>query len=237
MQLIVLAAGRGSRLPKKFRNKPKCLAEVNKKPIINYNLNFFKKFNSRLIITGYKSKYLKDFCIKNKFKMIINKEYKSTNMVHSMFLASRSIKSDIVICYGDIIFDPKIYELFKKEKNIMPINSNWLTSWKKRMALNEIKKDAENLEIKKKTLLSVGGSIERKYPKYQYMGIFKLSKKNYVALNKLYKKINNRKIDMTNFINKALQLKKLKIETKIYKSYWYEIDTGRDLNLADKEIR
>ena len=48
--------------------------------------------------------------------MIINKEYKSTNMVHSMFLASRSIKSDIVICYGDIIFDPKIYELFKKKK-------------------------------------------------------------------------------------------------------------------------
>ncbi len=237
MQLIVLAAGRGSRLPKKFRNKPKCLAEVNKKPIIDYNVNFFKKFKSRLIITGYKYKYLKDFCIKNKFKMIVNKNYKSTNMVHSLFLASRIIKSDVVVCYGDIIFDPKIYKLLNKGKNVMPINSNWLKSWKKRMTLKEIKKDAENLDIKKKLLLSIGGSIRHIYPKYQYMGIFKLSKKNYVALNKLYKKINNRKIDMTNFINKALQLKKLKIATKIYKSYWYEIDTGRDLNLADKEIR
>ena len=37
MQLIILAAGRGSRLPKKFRNKPKCLAEVNKKPLIIQN--------------------------------------------------------------------------------------------------------------------------------------------------------------------------------------------------------
>lgn len=237
MQLVILAAGRGSRLPKKFRNKPKCLAEVNKKPIINYNLNFYKKFKSRLIITGYKYKYLKDFCIKNKFKMIVNKRYKTTNMVESMFLASRNIKSDVVICYGDVIFDPKIFKLFKKEKNVMPINSNWLTSWKKRMALTEIKKDAENLEIKKKVLLSIGGSIEHEYPKYQYMGIFKLSKKNYLALNKLYKKINNRKIDMTNFINKALKLNKLTIATKVYKSYWYEVDTKKDLNLADKELR
>ncbi len=237
MQLIILAAGRGSRLPKKFRNKPKCLAEVNKQPIINYNINFYKKFKSRLIITGYKYKYLKDFCLKNKFKMIVNKRYKTTNMVESMFLASRNIKSDVVICYGDIIFDPNIFKLFKKEKNVMPINSNWLTSWKKRMALKEIKKDAENLEIKKKVLLSIGGSIEHEYPKYQYMGIFKLSKKNYLALNKLYKKINNKKIDMTNFINKALKLNKLKIATKVYKSYWYEIDTEKDLKLADKELR
>ena len=237
MQLIVLAAGRGSRLPKKFRNKPKCLAEVNKKPIINYNINFYKKFKSRLIITGYKHKYLKDFCNKNKFKMIVNKKYKTTNMVHSMFLASKNIKSDVIVCYGDIIFDPKIFKLFIKEKNIMPINSNWLTSWKKRMALKEIKKDAENLEIKKKVLVSIGGSIMDEYPKYQYMGIFKLSKRNYFALSKLYKKINNRKIDMTNFLNKALKLNKLTIKTKFYKSYWYEVDTEKDLNLADKELR
>lgn len=237
MQLIILAAGRGSRLPKKFRNSPKCLAKINKKPIINYNLEFFKKFKSRLIITGYRYKHLKNFCIDNRFKMIVNKKYKSTNMVHSMFLASKYIKTDVVVCYGDIIFDPKIFTLFKKEKNIMPINSNWLSIWKKRMTLKKIKKDAENLEIKKKLLISVGGSIKDEYPKYQYMGIFKLSKGSYLALNKLYKKINNKKIDMTNFINMALKLNKLTITTKIYKSYWYEIDTQKDLNLADKELR
>ena len=42
---------------------------------------------------------------------------------------------------------------------------------------------------------------------------------------------------MTNFINKALKLNKLKILTKVYKSYWYEIDTEKDLNLADRELR
>ena len=47
MQLIVLSAGRGSRLPKKFRNKPKCLVEINSKPLLFYNDNFFKKFKKK----------------------------------------------------------------------------------------------------------------------------------------------------------------------------------------------
>ena len=39
MQLILLSAGRGSRLSKELRSKPKSLAKVNDKPIIEHNLN------------------------------------------------------------------------------------------------------------------------------------------------------------------------------------------------------
>ena len=89
--------------------------------------------------------------------------------------------------------------------------------------------------------------LKLKKPCYQLAGQLNVSilniniwglnyQKNYFSLNKLYK-INNRKIDMTNFINKALKLNKLKILTKVYKSYWYEIDTEKDLNLADRELR
>ena len=31
MQLILLAAGKGSRLPKKYRDKPKCQIKIKKK--------------------------------------------------------------------------------------------------------------------------------------------------------------------------------------------------------------
>ena len=44
MQLIVLAAGKGSRLPAKYRKKPKCLVELNSKPLLLHNDNFFKRF-------------------------------------------------------------------------------------------------------------------------------------------------------------------------------------------------
>ena len=36
MQLIILASGKGSRLKEKTSKKPKCLVEVNGKPIIDY---------------------------------------------------------------------------------------------------------------------------------------------------------------------------------------------------------
>ena len=47
MQLIILSAGKGSRLPAKFRNKPKCLVELNSKPLLSYNKIFFKNFKKK----------------------------------------------------------------------------------------------------------------------------------------------------------------------------------------------
>ena len=47
MQLILLSAGRGSRLPKKFRDKPKSMAIVNKKTILENNLEFYNKFKKK----------------------------------------------------------------------------------------------------------------------------------------------------------------------------------------------
>ena len=37
-------------------------------------------------------------------------------MVYSLFLAKKFIKEDVVIIYGDIVFDHKIYTLLKSKK-------------------------------------------------------------------------------------------------------------------------
>ena len=92
------------------------------------------------------------------------------------------------------------------------------------------------LKLKKKPCYQLAGQLNVSILNINIWGFLNYQK-NYFSLNKLYKKINNRKIDMTNFINKALKLNKLKILTKVYKSYWYEIDTEKDLNLADRELR
>ena len=66
MILIILAAGKGSRLPSNLRKKPKCMVKINNKPILEPNLNFFNKFKKKIIIKGYKNTYLKKFIKKNK---------------------------------------------------------------------------------------------------------------------------------------------------------------------------
>ena len=237
MQLILLSAGRGSRLPKELRSKPKSLAKVNDKPIIEHNLKFFNKFKKKFIVTGYKQKSLVSFAKKYGFKMVHNSKFQKTNMVYSMFLPSRYITSDVVICYGDIIFDHKIYDLLNNKDNIIPLNINWLKIWKKRMSKNNIKKDAENVLVKNNVLLSIGGTINKNFPKYQYMGIFKLKRKNYFNLKKFFVKIKNPKIDMTNFLNTSIKHYKLKLKIRKYKSYWYEIDNKKDLIVSSKDLK
>ena len=55
MILIYLSAGRGSRLPSKIRDNPKCMVKIKDKTIFERNELFFKNFKNKFLITGYKS--------------------------------------------------------------------------------------------------------------------------------------------------------------------------------------
>ena len=240
MILIYLAAGLGSRLGKISKTKPKCFAIVNKKKIIDYNKLNFLLFKKVLIITGYKSHLIKKKFEKNKkIHLIQNKNFKTTNMVQSIFLAKNKIKnSDVIICYGDIIFDQNILKkmIKSKKKNLMPLNSNWLNLWKKRMNKKKIKLDAENLKTKKNYIIEIGTKIEKKIPKFQFMGLIKLSNTSYKNLFNFFKN-KNKKIDFTSFLNEAIKLKKVKINYFVTKKKWIEIDNITDLKVANKILK
>ena len=239
MYLVYLAAGRGSRLPKNYRKKPKCMTKIKNKTIFERNINFFKFFKKKIIVTGYKKQVLKKYIKEFNFKEIVNKDYKKTNMVHSLLLAKNHIKdkTDIVVCYGDIIFDINILKFFQnKNKNLMPVNKNWLKYWKKRFRSNMIKNDAEDITIKKGKLISIGARIGKNFPSYQFMGIFKISYKTFKKMSSIYLKNSNKKIDMTSFINLCIKNKEIKFKTKTYSKMWYEIDNLKDIKIAEKEI-
>ena len=236
MQLIVLAAGKGSRLPNKFRNKPKCMTEINGKSILEHNKSFFLKFKKRIIITGYKSKLINDYAKKNNFRIIKNKNYSSTNMVYSLFLAKKFVNDDVLVCYGDIIFDSKIFNVLNKFNNLVPLNMNWLSLWKKRMNTNLIKRDAENVKIKNKQLIEIGTKF-KKFPDCQFMGLIKISKNNFFFLENFFKSFCNKKIDMTNFLNFVIKNKICKFYVQKVKNFWFEIDTHNDIKITSKILR
>lgn len=238
MQLIVLSAGRGSRLPKKFRQKPKCLVEIDSKPLLFYNNKFFSYFKKKIIVTGYKQALLKKKSKEIGFTQIHNKNYSSTNMVHSLFLTKKFIKEDVVIVYGDVIFSDKVYELLKTKKNILPVNVAWFNNWKGRMSINNIFQDAENLVIKNDDLIEIGTKInKKKIPKFQFMGIIKLKRNSYFKCHDFFKKINDKKIDMTSFLNLCINNKVVNLKIRKYNKYWYEIDTISDHKFAQSEIK
>jgi choline kinase len=236
MQLIYLAAGRGSRLGKLTKKLPKCLCKINNKTILDYIIPIFKDFTKVIIVTGYQSLKVKNKLKKIKnIELIENYSHKTTNMVYSMFLSSPYINNDdLIICYGDIIFDLKIIKKMNTiKKNIIPLNINWLELWKKRMPLHLIKKDAENVILKKNKIISIGEKIKDKIPKFQYMGLLKINNSDFKRLNKFFKRTNAR-ISMTNFINLAISKKVIKFYALKSNLKWSEIDTINDKLVTEK---
>ena len=240
MNFIVLASGRGSRLNKLTKNKPKCLVKIKEnKTLLDFIFANYSKEQNNIIVTGYKSHLIKKHLNHLNVKFIMNKNYLKTNMVESLMLSKKKlIKGDLIIVYGDIYFDPKIIKKIKKVKgNVIAVNSNWLKSWKQRYStLDKIREDAEDLITFRGKIKTIGDKIGKKLPNFQYMGILKIERKTFYKLEKYYKEINNKKISLTHFINQTIKAKITNYKYSVFKNYWYEIDNLSDLKYLKRNI-
>ena len=74
MKVLLLAAGYGKRLRPITNNIPKCLVEINKKPLITYWLELLKNkgIDEIYINTNYLSKIVENFFLKKKSNQNIN---------------------------------------------------------------------------------------------------------------------------------------------------------------------
>lgn len=233
MKLVILASGLGSRLGNLTSNKPKFLTYVNENRIIDYMINLSSLFEETIIIGGHKFEQLENI-IENS-RVLFNKDYLSTNMVHSLFLSSDYISNDFITVYGDIIFDSNIVRnLINNKKTILPIKRNWFDYWKLRMDVEAIKKDAENIIVDDDKILEIGSPITTKMPQYQFMGIIKFNYLDFINLKKFYKKIDNKKIDMTSFLNQSIKNNISNIYYTATNDLWLEIDNKKDLDVAKK---
>ena len=156
MNFVFLAAGKGTRIFKKIKTN-KCLIKLNKKTIIEKLIeNIPKKYNKKItIVTGFNHSKIIKATKKYGINYLQNKDYKNTEMLHSLSLALREINDDIFFSYSDIIYDKTIIKdiIQKKIKNIcVPINMKWKKVWEHRGT--DIKSDAETLDFKNNKLLA-----------------------------------------------------------------------------------
>ena len=233
MKLIILAAGKGSRIFKDI-NKNKCLLKVNSQTIIEKIINDAINcgINKIEVVLGYRSNFVMKIIKKYKqVSFVINKKYNSTDMVYSSMLALKKTNTDAIICYSDIIFHKSIFKklISLNSKNItIPYITNWKNIWKKRN--KNIFEDAETFKIKGNKLLEIGNKITTqnlKSVKGQFMGIIYLPKEKIKKLIFKYMKETN-KIQYTSFINSLIKIK-IPIQIIKHKNYWYEFDDIDDL--------
>ena len=159
-KVIILAAGEGSRLMPLTKNKPKCLVDFLGKTLLEYQLNVFKKFeiNKICIVAGYKEKKINN----PKIIKVINRKYKETNMVYSLFSSKHFLTGteDLIISYGDIIYTKKNFQKLLKSKHdiALIVDNNFRDYWNLRT--KRPLEDLESLIIdKKNNITEVGKKV------------------------------------------------------------------------------
>ena len=244
MKTLILAAGKGLRLKHLTNNNPKCLIDLFGKTLLQRQIETLNKsgiFDIN-VVTGFCHEKIEKLGIKCTF----NNNYETNNMVSSLFCATNFFnnKEDLIISYGDIVYNLENLNLLLKSKaeiSIM-IDKNWFEYWSLRMT-NPLK-DAESLIYNKDNLITDIGKKTDDYKNIQgqFTGLLK------IRADKIYKLIStyddlNKNIDyeersfeqmyMTTFIQILINLG-WKIKAVLVHNGWIEIDTLSDIKLYKK---
>ncbi len=236
MQIVFLAAGKGSRIYKKIKIN-KSLIKVKRKTIIRRLIENVpnQKKNKINIVLGFNANLIIKNTKKFNVNYIFNKDYAKTEMLYSMYLALKKFNDDFIFSYTDIIYSSSIIKkiLKYKSKNIcIPININWKKIWNIRK--KNIFEDAETLKFKQKNLIEIGKKIKNiNEVQGQFMGIFFIPKNKRKLIIDIIENNNFKKRQITYFMNYLLK-KKIKINILKYSGHWYEIDDYNDLKEYNK---
>ena len=248
MNIFILCAGLGKRLEHKTLDKPKCLVEVNKIPILKRLLEQLEQLGiSRekiILCSGYLNNKLP-----KEYAQSHNDLYSSTNMIYTLLKALNNfkqyllLKEDSLIIYGDCLYDIEILRLisnfdFHEEDVLIPIDKNWIDQWK--MRYSNPFDDAETLIYNKESmkLLNIGEKTHKPEDYMgQFMGIFKIKQNSMNLFMNEYKNLTKtlqNNISSTEFIN--LTLKKIFYKVIPIEFKWSEVDNLKDLSIAESKF-
>lgn len=119
MKAIIMAAGRGTRVSRHIRNRPKCTLDIGGMTIIENLIKELKRndINDIALITGYESNFIKDILKKENVTFYYNPFYEITNSIASLWFAKEFItKDDILFLNADVYFDSELFDKICVEK-------------------------------------------------------------------------------------------------------------------------
>ena len=204
-EAIILAGGKGTRVKKYTKNKPKCLINVNGKPFLYYQLDCLKKnnINNVIVSAGYLNNKIKSYV--NNFIDFINvkiiSDGKPLGTGGATFKSLKYLKNNFFIIYGDSYFNFKIHKLVKRNLATMAIFKN------------NNKYDKSNIEIKNQgKILYYKNNINKKLKFIDY-GVSFVNKQIFKGIEK------NKKFDLSEFfqeISKKNMLSGYEVKKRFY---------------------
>ena len=237
MRVIILAAGQGTRLRPLTDNIPKCMVQLEGKPLIEYQLDVFKRLNITdvHVATGYREDVI-DF---NNITKHFNKDFETTNMVHTLFCAEDIMDDDLIITYGDIIYkDEVLQKIIDSDAGVSVIvDKGWREYWAARM--DNPLADAETMKLNSDGTIKELGKKPTSYNEIegQYIGMMKFSKEALKKIREYYHGLDKNKIYdgkdyknmyMTSFLQ-SIADNVTPIKAVTINNGWMEVDCPEDI--------
>ena len=247
MRAIILAAGSGLRLGQHTKDIPKSLLDINGKSILERQISLLREHgvNEIFVVTGYKREkhILKDI------EYIFNPRYSETEQLASMMVARTKIFDDVLIIFGDIIFDSQILQqiLASNDDIAIAIDLDWEKSYNERP--DNPKSLADKVLINQKKILQISAketSLDIKNQAVgEFLGIIKLSGNGSKIIIKKYEELEKSHVGRFHDANSLEKAKlvdilqelidsKIEISPITIDGKWCEIDTPKDLERARK---
>ncbi len=241
MKAIVLAAGLGTRLMPLTADRPKCLVALRGKKLFDYQRETFRKngIDQLIVVTGYFAEAFRPYQVSTCF----NPEFATTNMVRSLFCAEAELTGDIVISYGDIIYEERVLKTLLDTPGdvVVGVDKNWMNLWQVRM--EDVLADAETMKVNAKDQILELGKKPKSLDEIQgqYMGLIKFSAKIMPEIRKLYHSLDPSalydgkppaKMFMTSFLQLVIDTL-CPVQAAFIQGGWLEVDTGQDLALYE----
>ena len=241
---LIVAAGLGSRLKGLTENIPKCMLDFGGKTLLERQLSSYKKcgIEDISLVRGFKKNKINYKGI----KYYDNNDYKSNNILNSIFYAEEAINDNIIISYSDILFEPFVVQrVLDSDHDIsVVVDIDWKTYYidRKEHPLTE----AENVIFNSNNEVIKIGKIatEKEEVHGEFIGMIKLNhrgceilKQNFHRVKKLYwnKPFQRAKIFqkayLTDMIQELVDIG-IKVHCVIIERGWKEIDTVEDYKKA-----
>lgn len=226
MKVIILAAGRGTRISKLIGDIPKCTVDVGGVPLIKRTITMLKNYgvSDISIVLGYKHNVVSEVIKGMGVKEYVNPFYHVTNSLGSLWFARENFRGseDFIICNGDVFWTKEIFEsISKSDKELV------LLSDKKRVDDGDYFFQTDN-----KVLKAYGKELTRENRDCEYVGVAKISANMIESFkNRLLKMVDNQESDKwwENVLYSMVEERPIYVED-VGEAFWAEVDFIEDYN-------
>ncbi len=236
-KLIILAAGKGTRLRPVTNNIPKCLTPVGGKSILEWQIEVAQKCGIKeiIVVGGYKKEKI-DF---PNIKVLSNDFFETTNMVESLKCAAEEFNGGFILSYGDIIYEESVLKGMMNVKHdiVIAADMDWEEYWSERF--EDPLSDAETFKFGKNDTVAELGQKPKNFDEIesQYIGLLSFSIDGSRTLKNWFSKnYVDKNMYLTDMLDMLIKNGEKVNAYKIYRG-WLEIDNLKDLEIAESATR